>query len=161
MAFRATKLWRSLSRRLNPHGNATTFATSTAPKMKTFPPASGEGGLKRSAMGHALAVPIYVAIGMIVLQLSFGIHTAMQQLSCSPGVRVKKSRRETLPEVVEPEVVAEESEKFLTKSFFRKVAHIQDFDTGETVVPNQASKDAFAHRPKIETLKSVGVDPRP
>ncbi|XP_031379722.1 uncharacterized protein LOC116194935 [Punica granatum] len=161
MAFRSSRLWSSLSRRLAPQGNGATFATSTAPKMKAFAPAGGEALPKPSPARTGDAVPMYVAIGMIFLSVSLGLHTAMQQLRHSPTVRVKKSRRETLPEVMEPEVVADESERFLTRSFFRKIAHVQEFDMGDTVIPNPVSKDAFAHRPKVETLKSVGVDPRP
>lgn len=115
--------------------------------------------LRTSRAGHY--VPVYVAIGMIFVSVSLGLHTAKQQIAHSPGVRLKKSKRETIPEVVEPETVANESEKFLTHSFFRKVAHIQDFDTGDTVIPNPVRKDPFAHSHRVETLKSVGVDPRP
>lgn len=71
-------------------------------------------------------MPVCVALGMIGLSTSFGVHTAMQQLRRSPNVHVKKSRRETLPEIVEPEHVAQETDKFINKSLFRKVAHIQD-----------------------------------
>lgn len=106
-------------------------------------------------------VPVYVAIGMIFLSVSLGLHTAKQQIAHSPGVRLKKSKRETIPEVVEPETVAHETERLLAHSFFRKVAHIQDFDTGDTVIPNPVRKDPFAHSPRVETLRSVGVDPKP
>lgn len=80
-------------------------------------------------------MPVCVALGMIGLSTSFGIHTAMQQLRRGPNVHVKKTRRETLPEIVEPENVAEEAEKFVNKSLFRKVAHIQDIDS-RRVIPD-------------------------
>lgn len=82
-------------------------------------------------------MPVCVALGMIGLSASFGLHTAMHQLRRAPNVHVKKSRRETLPEIVEPEHVAEDADKFISKSLFRKVAHIQDFSTSR-VIPDPA-----------------------
>lgn len=72
-------------------------------------------------------VPVCMALGMITLSTSLGLYTAMRELKDSPTVWVRKSRRETLPEVVEPEVVAKEAEKFVNKSLFRKIAHLQEF----------------------------------
>lgn len=69
--------------------------------------------------------------------------TVWHQLGRAPNVYVKKSRRETIPEVVEPEHVAEEAEKFVKQSFFRKVAHIQDFDRQE-VMPDPIRGDILA-----------------
>lgn len=86
--------------------------------------------------------PVYVAIGMITLSAAFGIHTARHQLSRSPNVYVKKSRRETVPEVVEPEQVVEDAHNFINKSFFRKVAHVQDVDRQE-VMPDPIRGDVF------------------
>ncbi|KAK4788281.1 hypothetical protein SAY86_019600 [Trapa natans] len=56
-----------------------------------------------------------------------GAHTAKQQLRHSAAVRVNKRRRETVPEVEEPEVIIKSTSKFLNKSFLRKVAHVQEF----------------------------------
>ncbi|CAL9110638.1 unnamed protein product, partial [Musa textilis] len=98
-------------------------------------------------------VPVYVALGLILLSASFGVHTAKQQLRHSPNVLVSKKKRETVPEVVDPEWAAAEAERFISGSVFRRVAHLQDFDavsdpTRGHVMPR-----------KVETLKSVGVDP--
>lgn len=79
-------------------------------------------------------VPVCMALGMITLSTSLGLYTAMRELKDSPTVWVRKSRRETLPEVVEPEVVAKEAEKFVNKSLFRKIAHLQEFDTGDSAI---------------------------
>lgn len=87
-------------------------------------------------------MPVFVAVGMIAVSVSFGAYTAWHQLGHAPNVFVKKSRRETIPEVVEPEHVAEEAEKFVKKSFFRKVAHIQDLDRQE-VMPDPIRGDVF------------------
>ncbi|KAF7840211.1 putative transmembrane protein [Senna tora] len=141
------------------------LTTSTTPKAKAYAPAADYGyaqgkGRSRSRSEKKDFVPVYVAIGMIALATGLGLHTAWQQLRNSPTVRVKKQRRETLPEVVEPEHVAEESDRFLKKSFFRKVAHVQDHNNPDKhTIPDPIHKDAYAHRPRIETLKSVGVDP--
>ncbi|KAK9684382.1 hypothetical protein RND81_10G206000 [Saponaria officinalis] len=99
-------------------------------------------------------VPVYVALGMITLSLSLGLYTAKQELLHGPDVRVKKSRRETLPEVVEPDYVAREAEDFIKKSLFRKVAHVQEF---ETPISNPLRGDLLSKEPKVESLKTVGL----
>ncbi|KAJ7945202.1 NADH-ubiquinone reductase complex 1 MLRQ subunit [Quillaja saponaria] len=152
-------------------GSRVTYTTSTTPKMKTYSPTrdhayvhqhhqkAGAGESTKSVKGDF--VPVYVSIGMISLSVILGLYTAKQQLMHSPTVYVKKERRKTLPEVVEPEHVAEEAEKFFEKSFFRKVAHVQDADNADKqVIPDPIRKDAYAYRPKIVTLQSVGVDPK-
>lgn len=107
------------------------IATSTQ-KMEAYP---SSRSLRRKSLKEELLpkgkpirdyVPISVALGMIGLSLTFGLLTAKQQLLYAPDVHVNKSRRETLPEVMEPEDVARESEEFVKKSFFRKVARIQE-----------------------------------
>ncbi|XP_027343618.1 uncharacterized protein LOC113856133 [Abrus precatorius] len=146
-------------------GSKVAYTTSTAPKMKAYAPAADYGNVNQQYQQHGKSakgdfVSVYVAIGMITLSTGLGLHTAWQQLWNSPTVRVKKQRRETLPEVVEPEHVAEESEKFVKKSFFRKVAHVQERSYPDHHhIPNSVRKDAYANTPRIETLKSVGVDP--
>lgn len=67
-------------------------------------------------------VPMGMAVGMIALSTILGMYTAMRELTTAPApnVYVKKSRRETIPELVEPEHVLEESEKFIKNSLFRK-----------------------------------------
>ncbi|GAA0168560.1 hypothetical protein Leryth_024638 [Lithospermum erythrorhizon] len=108
-------------------------------------------------------LPVYVAIGMIMLSVGFGIHTIMQQTARAPNVSVKKSRRGTIPEVEEPETVTRDSERFLSKSWFRQLAHVQDFDR-EEVMPDPIRGDAYAASDKGKaravTLKDVGVDPK-
>lgn len=63
---------------------------------------------------------------MIATSTSIGLYTAMKELRHAPDVHLKKSRRETIPEVVEPEHVIDESDKFIKKSLFRRLGHIQD-----------------------------------
>ncbi|XP_027192030.1 uncharacterized protein [Cicer arietinum] len=143
------------------------YTTSTLPKMKAYATPSDYGYIHRQQQRKPSSksakqdfVPIYVAVGMIALATMLGLHTAWQQLRNSPTVRVKKQRRETLPEVVEPEHVMEESDKFLKNSFFRKIAHVQERSYPDhNQIPSPIHKDAFAYQPRVETLKSVGVDP--
>jgi len=143
-------------------GNKAAYATATAPKMKAYAASADYGRLNQQKRNSTKQdfVAVYVAIGMITTAMGLGLHTAWQQLRNSPTVRVKKQRRETLPEVVEPEHVAEETEKFIKHSFFRKVAHVQERSYPDHHhIPNPVSKDAYAHTPRLETLKSVGIDP--
>lgn len=101
---------------------------------------------------------MYVAVGLIMLSAGFGVHTVIQQLGRAPGVYVKKSRRETVPEVDDPDQQLEYADRLINKSFFRKIAHIQDSDHHN--LPDSIREDIYARRPRAETLKSVGVDPK-
>ncbi|KAK3409026.1 hypothetical protein EUGRSUZ_J01143 [Eucalyptus grandis] len=133
MAFRSKNLLRLLSSRLNQTAG---FTTSTTPKMRAhaLPIDSSEVDQVKKRMKKGDFVPVCMALGMITLSTSLGLYTAMRELKDSPTVWVRKSRRETLPEVVEPEVVAKEAEKFVNKSLFRKIAHLQEFDTGDSAI---------------------------
>ncbi|KAJ0436429.1 hypothetical protein HanHA300_Chr16g0590741 [Helianthus annuus] len=160
MALRATNLVRSL---VNRSRGSFGFATSTSPKMKAFSPAAADHGYahqdpKPKTLKGEYA-PVYVSLGLILMSVSIGTYTATHQLKRSPNVFVKKSKRETLPELVEPEKVAEESEEFIKKSFFRKIAHVQDADRQE-IMPDPIRGDTYAMHPKpyTESLKSVGVE---
>lgn len=142
-----------------------TYATATTPRMKSYAPTADFSHFDHQSKPRASRagdfVPVYVAIGMIALSVGLGLHTAKQQLAYSPSVSVRKKRRETIPEVVEPEHVAEETEKFFAKSFFRKVAHVQEVEKfGDYKVPyDPLLGDAYAHPHRTESLKSVGIDP--
>lgn len=70
--------------------------------------------------------PIYIVMGMVVGALTMGTHTAKQQLMHSPSVQVSKKRREMIPEVEDPDHSINAADKFLNKSFLRKIAHIQE-----------------------------------
>lgn len=88
-------------------------------------------------------VPVYVSLGLIALSVGFGLHTATHQLTRAPNVFLKKSRRETIPEVTEPEEVVDKADKFIRKSFFRRVAHVQDFDN-QSVMHDPIRGDVLA-----------------
>ncbi|URD88237.1 hypothetical protein MUK42_26617 [Musa troglodytarum] len=115
--------------------------------------------------------PIGVMLGLLLMALSIGAHTGRQQLVHSPGVRVSKKKRELTAEVEEPEHVAGEADRFVTKSFSRKVAHLQDFDAVRSdpsppsirsiSVPTHLSVRYFSrlHLRATETSKTDGVTP--
>lgn len=144
-----------------------TYATSTLQKMKAYAgPGADFGyldlieGESRSTSAKAEFVPVYVALGLIALSTTLGLVSAKQQLLYAPNVRLKKKLRETIPEVVFPDKAVDEGNKFIEKSFFRKVAHVQELGSGLQYIPDPTRKDIFAHPLRAETLKSVGIDPQ-
>ncbi|PNT63541.1 uncharacterized protein LOC100828732 [Brachypodium distachyon] len=101
-------------------------------------------------------VPVYVALGMIALSVTLGLHTARQQLAHAPNVRLDKRKRETVPEVVDPDLALDEAERFVGSSLFRKVAHVQDDRSLTAGVADPVTEYPVR---KAVTLKDVGVDP--
>ncbi|XP_073007550.1 uncharacterized protein [Typha latifolia] len=147
MASRAANYMRSLA-----NANTRRFATSMVDDIA--------GHRLASSKPRGEYVPVYVALGLILLSASLGLHTATQQLAYSPSVLVSKKKRETVPEVVDPDWAVRESELFVNKSIFRKVAHLQDFDAVRAGVSDPTRAPASGQLPlKTETLKSVGVEP--
>ncbi|XP_010265469.1 PREDICTED: uncharacterized protein LOC104603194 [Nelumbo nucifera] len=158
MVSRATGYWRSMLCRIGGHRP---FATWTTPTMKPFAPPSDAAlsqalHSKTSRQVKGDLVPVYVALGMIMLSVSLGLYTAKHELLYSPTVYVRKKKRETLPELEDPDHVVDEADKFVKKSLFRKAAHIQD-DKEETI-PNPMRGDPFNSPRRVETLKSIGVE---
>ncbi|XP_031129462.1 uncharacterized protein LOC116031402 [Ipomoea triloba] len=158
MAFRSQAYLKSMVNSLS--GRLSMYGTSTLPNLKSYVPSAAAANnlnlkqsLPRGKKGDL--VPVYVALGMIALSTTFALHTAMHQLKRAPNVFVKKSRRETVPELVEPEHVAEESDEFVKKSFFRKLAHIQP------TIAHDPLGCVYTRQPPVETLRSVGVEPMP
>ncbi|CAD6253712.1 unnamed protein product [Miscanthus lutarioriparius] len=116
--------------------------------------ASGStGGNKQLPRGDY--VPVYVALGLIALSVTLGLHTARQQLAHAPNVWVDKKKRETVPEVAAPELALDEAERFVDRSLFRKVAHVQDDRSLAAGVADPVTKYPTK---KAVTLKDVGVE---
>ncbi|CAA7026915.1 unnamed protein product [Microthlaspi erraticum] len=141
-----------------------TYTTATTPRSKAYSTASAEYGGQIPATTTSAAtkgdfIPIYVSIGMISLSVSFGVYTAYLHLHENPSVRVNKKTRATVSEVEDPDRVMNEADRFANRSWFRKIAHVQEFDKQE-VIPDPIRKDQFAHKPRAVTLKDVGVDPK-
>ncbi|XP_010695746.1 uncharacterized protein LOC104908342 [Beta vulgaris subsp. vulgaris] len=135
-------------------GQSIRTMAGTVPKMKAYAPTREGEPSKGKARGNY--VPVYVALGFIALSVTLGLHLAKQQFMHSPAVRLKKSRRETVPEVVEPEHVAQESRDFINKSFFRKVANVQESDNP---IDDPIHGNPLTKEPRVESLKTVGVNP--
>ncbi|XP_042484727.1 uncharacterized protein LOC122064999 [Macadamia integrifolia] len=149
MAFRALNHWRSLYRSV--------MTRTTTPKRKSFATStvdSGEAGREKTKGLKGDYVPVYVVLGLIGVSVSLGLYTVMHQLKHSPNVVVSKKKRESLPELGD----MEDADKFVKKSFFRKVAHIQESDHREQSVPDPIRGDTFAHPGKAESLKNVGAE---
>ncbi|XP_059637661.1 uncharacterized protein LOC132279652 [Cornus florida] len=141
MALRATRCWRSMVNGLR--GNRS-YATAA----ETF----HANDKPRSSLRGEFA-PIYMMFGMIMVALTIGAHTAKQQLVHSPAVKVNKKRRESMQEVDNPDAVVGSADKFVNKSFLRKVARIQDHQ----VLRDSMRPDPFTRSRDVETLKSAGV----
>ncbi|GAB2272394.1 hypothetical protein Dimus_007221 [Dionaea muscipula] len=118
---------------------------STTPKGKPQYSAGGGGGGQQGAEAEHSRLklkqqgeyaPVYMALGLILLSTSLGLLTGNRFLLYAPDVRVRKSRREKLTEVEEPEKVTEEAEKFFKSSFFRRLAHVQQSES--TTAPRRA-----------------------
>ena len=161
MAARTSTYWRTILKRME--GNRM-FATSTAPKMEPVAATADHATqlhprLKTKGFaGAALKgdyVPIYMTWGIVMIAVAFGVHTAKQQLRYSPSVHVSKKKREMLPEVESPDHSLAEGEKFVGKSIFRKVSHIQD--PSKATLVNPIHGDPLSRPRHIESLKSVGV----
>ncbi|CAA0811229.1 Unknown protein [Striga hermonthica] len=157
MAFRAAAYWKTMAKRLRGSSN---FPISRELKpFSTIAHPFLHGRIKSKLPSKGDFVPVSVALGMVTVSMSFGVYTALHQLGRAPNVFVKKSRRETIPEVVEPDRTAEEAEKFVKQSFFRKVAHVKD-SSRQDVVPNPIRGNIFTRPLHVETLKDIGVDPK-
>ncbi|KAM4072046.1 hypothetical protein ACJW30_11G105000 [Castanea mollissima] len=140
-------------------GGNRSFATSTAPKFApTVDAAHADNSLISRLVGLFLLglkfelAPLYVLLGMVGVGVTIGIHTMKQQLMHSPTVRVNKKRRESVPEVEDPEAIINNSDKFVRHSFLRKVAHIQDH---KPVLPDASRTNPYTRPRTAETLKTV------
>ncbi|KAJ8759351.1 hypothetical protein K2173_006871 [Erythroxylum novogranatense] len=153
MAFRATsKLWTSamLGR---------SFASATAPKFGPSigaTPSNPRPHNKYSISGEF--APVYIVAGFVTVAVGMALHSMKQQLIHSPSVNLTKKRRGTMAEVEFPDTVVANSDKFINKSFLRKVAHIQD--PSQRTLQDPSRPNPFTKDRQAETLKSVGVNPR-
>ncbi|KAK7366566.1 hypothetical protein VNO80_08559 [Phaseolus coccineus] len=137
------------------------FTSPTTPKLKPMSPAINAGhhdahSISRMSTIKAEFAPVYIVGGFVCVAVAIGSHTAYQQLVRSPTVHVNKNRRETLPEVSDPDRTLNSATKFIDGSFLRKVSHIQENKAtlNDTVHPNP-----FTRPRTVETLKTVGVEP--
>ncbi|KAJ0101637.1 hypothetical protein Patl1_05644 [Pistacia atlantica] len=104
MALRATGYWRSMLNRL---GGNHPFATSITPKMKQFAQSAGSAQANQSYNKFAMTgefAPVYMVLGMLVVALTIGTHTAKQQLAHCPNVSVAhiQDNKQNLPNPTRP-----------------------------------------------------------
>ncbi|KAI3431052.1 uncharacterized protein J3R85_008118 [Psidium guajava] len=156
MAYKAAGYWRSMLSRAG--ANHRSFATATKPKMfaTTANAAHADHSHERSSMMKGEFAPLGMVLAMVLVAATIGTHTAKQQLVHSPGVKVSKKKRETVPEVEDPDAVIRSADKFLNKSFLRKVAHIQE---DARTLPDTSRANPYTKAREAETLKMVGVNP--
>ncbi|CAK8539179.1 unnamed protein product [Lathyrus sativus] len=159
MAFKATKNLRFMVTQLGGAGTRS-FTTFTTPKMKpmstTLDAAHNTHSTSRLGSLKAELTPVYIVCGMVGVAVIFASHTAYQQLARSPTVHVNKKRRESLPEVFDPDRTINSADKFINGNFFRKITHIQD---SKPTVHDPVHPNPFTRARTAETLKSVGVEP--
>lgn len=101
--------------------------------------------------------PVAIVLGFITVPIIIGLHSLKQQLMHAPSVVFDKKKRESVFEVEQPDVAVSSSDRFINKSFLRKVGRIQD--PGNPTMPDPVQRDAFTRPRTAETLKTAGVDP--
>ncbi|KAH0450157.1 hypothetical protein IEQ34_020849 [Dendrobium chrysotoxum] len=117
------------------------------------------GEAKSKVRKNVDMVAVCVPLGVALTALTLGAYTAIGQLSNSPSVRLNKKLRGTMPEVEQPDQVADEGSRYVNRSFFRKVAHLKDFDAFRSGVSDPTRPDnAFKMPRHAESLKSSGVE---
>ncbi|XVE66142.1 hypothetical protein DITRI_Ditri08aG0056700 [Diplodiscus trichospermus] len=151
MAFRATGgYWKSMINSLG-RSPCRSFASSTSENMKQYTATTNASRCDRPHNKISEAgeyAPIAVVGAMVLVALGIAIHTAKQQLCHSPGVVITKKRRGSIPEADDPVETLASANKFLNKSFLRKVAHIQD---DRRTLPDPSRPDPFTRPRKAET----------
>jgi len=110
----------------SPSRSAATTTTAGAEHHRAGTGTGGGGNNNKQVPPRGDYVPVYVALGLIALSVTLGLHTARQQLAHAPNVWVDKKKREAVPEVAAPELALGDAERFVDRSLFRKVAHVQD-----------------------------------
>lgn len=100
--------------------------------------------------------PVYMVCGMVAMAVAIGSHTAFQQLARSPTVHINKKRRESMPEVSDPDRTFNSATKFIDGSFLRKLSHIQD---NNPTLHDPSHPNPFTTPRTAHTLKTVGVHP--
>ncbi|GAB2234476.1 hypothetical protein Droror1_Dr00003730 [Drosera rotundifolia] len=109
----------------------------------------------RSWVMKADMAPIYIVFGMVTVAVMIAVHTAKQQLVHSPSVHLSKKKRGSISEVDEPSDAIESADKFVSKSFLRKIGHIQD--ESKQTLPNINRRNIFTSPRHGETLESIGA----
>ncbi|XP_019180339.1 PREDICTED: uncharacterized protein LOC109175527 [Ipomoea nil] len=146
MAFAAMKQWRTLMNAAAVGGGGKRqFASSTA----------SQHNKPKSWYSSGDAMPIWLLAGFTTMALGMAVHTAKNQLFHAPSVSVKKTMRENMVEVEDPQTAVNGADKYVSNSFLRKVSRIQDPET--RVLQDPTRPDPFTIPRKYESLESAGV----
>lgn len=73
--------------------------------------------------------PVAIIGGFVGLAVLMAGHSLKQQLMHCPGVSTRKNRRASVAEVDDPDHCVSSADKFINKSWLRKVGQIQDKST--------------------------------
>ncbi|GAB4830113.1 hypothetical protein Ancab_019755 [Ancistrocladus abbreviatus] len=145
MAFRATGNMIHMLRQAGlKGGNTRPFSTASE--------SSGPASLK-SWMKKADMAPVYIVFGFVTVAVMIAVHTAKQQLVHCPSISFDKKKRSGIPEVDEVSATTRSADKFIGKSFLRKVAHIQD--ESKQTLPNPIRGNVYTSPRRVETLEST------
>ncbi|CAA7022866.1 unnamed protein product [Microthlaspi erraticum] len=115
MAFRITSQLRSAGKQI---GVSRRFATSTAHD------AAKQTYNKFSVTGEF--APIAIIGGFVALAVVMAGHSLKQQIVHNPSVSTRKNRRGAMAEVDDPDNCVSSADKFINKSWLRKLGQIQD-----------------------------------
>ncbi|MQL78039.1 hypothetical protein Taro_010449 [Colocasia esculenta] len=160
MVSRAANHWRTLLAAVNRGARCGSVATSIAPRSKAYSTTISyllDDSPRRRVREF---IPVSVSLGLIALSVSLGLFSANLQLLFAPNVYVSKKRREMFPEVYDPDWAATEADRFLSRSIFRRLAHLQDFDRVRAGVSDPTRPGGRLHHPgRVEDVRTVGLDP--
>ncbi|KAL2349470.1 hypothetical protein Fmac_003470 [Flemingia macrophylla] len=134
------------------------FTSPTTPKLKPVPTTidAAHNSHSTSSTLKAELAPVYIVCGMVAVAVAIGSHTAFQQLARSPTVHINKKRRESMPEVSDPDRTINSASKFIDGSFLRKMSQIQE---NKPTLHDPVHPNPFNRPRTAETLKTVGIEP--
>ncbi|KAF8100936.1 hypothetical protein N665_0213s0001 [Sinapis alba] len=146
MAFRIASQLRSTGKQI---GASRPFATAVADGAK-------QTYNKFSVTGEF--APVAIIGGFVALAVAMAGHSLKQQLMHAPGVSTRKNRRAAVAEVDDPDNCVSSADKYINKSWLRKVGQIQD--KSSAILSDPTRPNPFTTPRNAETLKSVGVAPK-
>ncbi|CAH8256039.1 unnamed protein product [Arabidopsis lyrata] len=146
MAFRITSQLRPVR---NQFGGSRRLTTTVADGAK-------QTYNKFSIMGEF--APVAIIGGFVGLAVLMAGHSIKQQLMHAPAISTRKNRRAAVAEVDDPENCVSSADKFINKSWLRKVGQIQD--KSKAILSDPTRPNPFTTPRNAETLNSVGVAPK-
>ncbi|XP_010430387.1 PREDICTED: uncharacterized protein LOC104714656 [Camelina sativa] len=146
MAFRITSQLRPVGNQI---GGSRRFATTVADGAKqTYNKFSVTGDF----------APVAIIGGFVGLTVLMAGHSLKQQLVHAPAISTRKNRRAAVAEVDDPENCVSSADKFINKSWLRKVGQIQD--KSKAILSDPTRPNPYTTPRNAETLNSVGVAPK-